>query len=278
MKSSRDVFTTGEVAKICRVSQQTIIRCIDNGSLKGFRVPGSKFRKIPRNELLRFMRENGLEIPRGLRSGRAVVMPMSICELPEILSTGVAAKLCGVSQQTIIRALDDGELKGFRVPGSRFRRVSRGVLVSYMRRVGIPVPVQLENRFRVLVITKDDEVRSKLVKPFAKKNRFHLQFVSGLIECGLELRNLAPHVIVFDGIDEVVARTELLSCRAVESCSRIKGFWLGPSLCDTSIRDMIQAGFDKCFERSDGGIKDLIAAIRALEKDSLTVSAYLSPI
>lgn len=44
----KSVFTTGEAAKICKVSQQTIIRCFDNGQLKGFRVPGSKFRRIPR--------------------------------------------------------------------------------------------------------------------------------------------------------------------------------------------------------------------------------------
>ena len=36
----KTVFTTGEAAKICKVSQQTIIRCFDNGQLKGFRVPG----------------------------------------------------------------------------------------------------------------------------------------------------------------------------------------------------------------------------------------------
>src|SRR5262249_42027022 len=33
----KTVFTTGEAAKICKVSQQTIIRCFDNGQLKGCR-------------------------------------------------------------------------------------------------------------------------------------------------------------------------------------------------------------------------------------------------
>ncbi len=58
--TDKKVFTTGEAASVCRVSQQTIIRCFDNGRLHGFRVPGSKFRRIPRDELLRFMRENGI--------------------------------------------------------------------------------------------------------------------------------------------------------------------------------------------------------------------------
>ncbi|MEO1007281.1 MAG: response regulator [Planctomycetota bacterium] len=59
--AEKKVFTTGEAASICRVSQQTIIRCFDSGRLNGFRVPGSRFRRIPRDELLRFMRAN--EIP-----------------------------------------------------------------------------------------------------------------------------------------------------------------------------------------------------------------------
>jgi excisionase family DNA binding protein len=65
--TTKQIFTTGEAADICKISQQTIIRCFDSGRLKGFRVPGSKFRRIPREELLRFMRENN--IPTDLLEG-----------------------------------------------------------------------------------------------------------------------------------------------------------------------------------------------------------------
>src|SRR5262245_21786373 len=65
----KTVFTTGEAAKICKVSQQTIIRCFDSGQLKGFRVPGSKFRRIPRDLLYKFMKENGIPTD-ALESGK----------------------------------------------------------------------------------------------------------------------------------------------------------------------------------------------------------------
>lgn len=71
--STKTVFTTGEAAKICKVSQQTIIRCFDNGTLKGFRVPGSKFRRIPREHLFAFMRDNGIPTD-ALESGRRKVL------------------------------------------------------------------------------------------------------------------------------------------------------------------------------------------------------------
>lgn len=62
--AEKRIFTTGEAAELCKVSQQTIIRCFDNGRLGGFRVPGSKFRRIPRAELIKFMKAN--DIPTGI--------------------------------------------------------------------------------------------------------------------------------------------------------------------------------------------------------------------
>ena len=70
--SAKTIFTTGE-AKICKVSQQTIIRCFDNGSLKGFRVPGSRFRRIPREQLYAFMKENGIPTE-ALESGKRKIL------------------------------------------------------------------------------------------------------------------------------------------------------------------------------------------------------------
>jgi excisionase family DNA binding protein len=69
----KTVFTTGEAAKICKVSQQTIIRCFDNGQLKGFRVPGSKYRRIPREQLFMFMRDNGIPTD-ALETGKRKVL------------------------------------------------------------------------------------------------------------------------------------------------------------------------------------------------------------
>ena len=84
--TTKTVFTTGEAAKICKVSQQTIIRCFDNGSLKGFRVPGSRFRRIPRDQLFAFMRDNGIPTD-ALESGkRKILIVDDDEELVELLS------------------------------------------------------------------------------------------------------------------------------------------------------------------------------------------------
>jgi two-component system, OmpR family, response regulator len=69
----KDVYTTGEAAEVCKVSQQTIIRCFDAGRLGGFRVPGSKFRRIPREALIKFMKDNAIPLD-NLVSGRRKVL------------------------------------------------------------------------------------------------------------------------------------------------------------------------------------------------------------
>ena len=69
----KDLFTTGEAAEVCKVSQQTIIRCFDAGRLEGFRIPGSKFRRIPRRSLVRFMRENNIPLDT-LGSGKKKIL------------------------------------------------------------------------------------------------------------------------------------------------------------------------------------------------------------
>jgi excisionase family DNA binding protein len=56
----KSAYTTGEAARICNLSQTTIIRLFDAGTLKGYRVPGSRFRRITHEELERFLVEHAL--------------------------------------------------------------------------------------------------------------------------------------------------------------------------------------------------------------------------
>ena len=56
----KNVFTTGQVAKICQVAPRTVSKWFDSGRLRGYRIPGSQDRRIPRDALIRFLKENGM--------------------------------------------------------------------------------------------------------------------------------------------------------------------------------------------------------------------------
>lgn len=56
------VFTTSQVAKVCKVSPRTVSKWFDSGRLKGYRLPGSQDRRIPREYLIRFLKEHGMPL------------------------------------------------------------------------------------------------------------------------------------------------------------------------------------------------------------------------
>ena len=62
------VFTTFESAKLCHVSPLSIINWVNAGRLPAFRTPGGH-RRIRREDLVRFMRDNGMPLPEELREG-----------------------------------------------------------------------------------------------------------------------------------------------------------------------------------------------------------------
>lgn len=103
------IYTTGEAAELCKVSQQTIIRCFDAGRIGGFRVPGSKFRRIPREELLRFMRANA--IPTDALDGLEPVGRVLIVGAAPAFSDALSAALGeGVQTRTAADAFDAGRV------------------------------------------------------------------------------------------------------------------------------------------------------------------------
>ena len=60
--ASKKVFTTGQVAKICQVAPRTVSKWFDSGKLRGYRIPGSQDRRIPRDHLIKFLKENGMPL------------------------------------------------------------------------------------------------------------------------------------------------------------------------------------------------------------------------
>jgi excisionase family DNA binding protein len=108
INEDKQVFTTGQAAKICNISQQTIIRCFDNGRLQGFKIPGSRFRRIPRGELLRFMQKNNMDTTR-LGSGCLQVLVIGL----DSVGVDGLIKTNSVGHNVKINYADDAWTAGF---------------------------------------------------------------------------------------------------------------------------------------------------------------------
>lgn len=115
-----------------------------------------------------------------------------------VFTTGEAAKLCKVSQQTIIRCFDSGQLKGFRVPGSRFRRIPRDVLYQFMKENGIPTD-SLESGKRKALIVDDDEELVELIRDVLEADgRFEVRVANNGFDAGMMVKEYRPDILVLD--------------------------------------------------------------------------------
>lgn len=64
MIEARMIFTIGMVAEICRVSPRTVIKWFDSGRLRGYRIPKSQDRRIPREYLIKFLTDHQMPLDR----------------------------------------------------------------------------------------------------------------------------------------------------------------------------------------------------------------------
>jgi excisionase family DNA binding protein len=115
-----------------------------------------------------------------------------------VFTTGEAAKICKVSQQTIIRCFDNGQLKGFRVPGSRFRRIPREALYKFMKDNGIPTDALESGKRKVLLVDDDAELVELMTKVLEEDGRFEVRIASNGFDAGMMVKEYRPDLIVLD--------------------------------------------------------------------------------
>src|SRR5947207_11185853 len=115
-----------------------------------------------------------------------------------VFTTGEAAKICKVSQQTIIRCFDKGQLKGFRVPGSRFRRIPREALHRFMKDNGIPTDALESGKRKVLLVDDDVELVELIQKVLEEDGRFEVRVANNGFDAGMMVKEYRPDLIILD--------------------------------------------------------------------------------
>lgn len=115
-----------------------------------------------------------------------------------VFTTGEAAKICNVSQQTIIRCFDSGQLKGFRVPGSRFRRIPRDILYKFMKDNGIPTDALESGKRKAMIVDDDRELVELIQDVLLADGRFEVRAVNNGFDAGMMVREYRPDVLILD--------------------------------------------------------------------------------
>jgi len=165
-------------------------------------------------------------------------------------TTGEAAAICQVSQQTIIRCFDNGKLKGFRVPDSKFRRIPRESLYMFMRDNGIPTDALETGKRKVLVVDDDPDLVELIVASLEADRRFETRVATNGFEAGMMVKEYRPDIIVLDVmLPDINGKEVCLRVRSDSSLESVKIICISGMVERNKIKALREAGADDFLQK-----------------------------
>ena len=114
-----------------------------------------------------------------------------------VLTTGQVAEICHVAPRTVSKWFDAGRLGGYRIPGSRDRRIPVEQLLAFMHAHGIPADALDGGTCRVLVVDPAPDA-GRIVNELNHSDRYDVRLATTEFQAGGLAQELAPHVIVLN--------------------------------------------------------------------------------
>jgi excisionase family DNA binding protein len=165
-----------------------------------------------------------------------------------VYTTGEVARICHVAPRTVSKWVDTGQLRGYRIPGSRDRRIPVEHLQAFMRAYGIPQDDLESGPCRVLIV--EPGVSLDLVEGLVAGDRFEVRTAENEFEAGVAAEQFRPHVIVLGlgpRIEDAIATCANIKQNPALSATRVvaAGYGLG----DEQREHLRRMGFDQCLAK-----------------------------
>src|ERR1043165_506259 len=116
----------------------------------------------------------------------------------EVLTTGEVAKICNVAPRTVSKWFDSGALHGYRIPGSKDRRIPLNQLIRFMKHHGMPLNGLMTGCTRILIVDDERDVVEVLEKILEDEAKYGAEVSTGGFEAGISAEKFRPHVILLD--------------------------------------------------------------------------------
>lgn len=182
-------------------------------------------------------------------------------KIKELYTTGEAAQVCSVSQQTIIRCFDSGRLEGFRIPGSRFRRIPRESLIKFMKDNDMPLDRFASGKKRVLIVDDDPEIVELMVDVLTRDGRFDVKTASSGYDAGLITQQFCPDLIILDYmLPDVNGNVVCQTIKSNAEFSDTKIIIVSGVVNQSEIADLLKAGAED-FMKKPFNITELVDKI-----------------
>ncbi|TQV71795.1 response regulator [Exilibacterium tricleocarpae] len=122
-----------------------------------------------------------------------------------VLTTGEAAKYCGVTFRTVIRWIERGRLKAYKLPGRGDHRIRADDFVAFLRENQMPVPGDLADDNRMILVIEDQPEMAAAIRRVLKRAGYDVEVAADGFVAGTLLSQLKPCLITLDlkmpGID-----------------------------------------------------------------------------
>ncbi len=181
----------------------------------------------------------------------------------DVLTTGEVAKICNGASRTVSKWFDCGSLEGYRIPGSKDRRIPVDKLIKFMKVHGIPMDGLMSGNTRVLIVEKDEEVLNTLRTILSEKTNYEVHTATSYFAAGFECERIRPHVMVMDlhlGEGDANATGIAKFVRQAEDLQVTKIIAMSSKLTDGQAAQMTQNGFDGAL-RKPFSVRQVIESI-----------------
>ena len=169
----------------------------------------------------------------------------------DILTTGQVAQICKVAPRTVTKWFDSGQLKGYRIPGSRDRRIPASELLRFMKAHNIPTSMLDAGKLRVLVIDSDWEIASSLAQVLKSRGNYDAQIAQTSFDAGAVAQRFNPHVVLINLLAEGVDAAAICkNIRSNEDLQAVKVIALADRLSESENLALLKKGFDAALPKN----------------------------
>jgi excisionase family DNA binding protein len=162
-----------------------------------------------------------------------------------VLTTGEVAKICKVAPRTVSKWFDSGQLRGYRIPGSKDRRIPLEQLVRFMRAHGIPLDGLDTGQKRLLILDADRDWREAMCSALNSDGGFEVATADSAFEAGVIARHFRPHVLLVDvTMPDVTPKVMGHVVRSVAELQEVRLIGTSRGLSDAQGQSLLQNGFD----------------------------------
>ncbi len=119
----------------------------------------------------------------------------------KVFTTGQVAKICNVTTQTVTKWIDTERLVGYRIPGSRARRVTRENLQKFVEDHNVPTDYFSRGKYSVLVVSRTKALAGEVAAALSDTADFVVESAADLLSAGLLIASAQPDVVLIDTDD-----------------------------------------------------------------------------